>query len=266
MDSLKTTVTLLFLLALSLSWNLRPVPGAASLPVPASVESSMMDEALAREETAVSHPRKVRRREASVFHLQTVKSLEEQRLYDLKLYHLFRANKFEGFMVTGMNEKDLQRYTGSSNLEKLAAAREEAFERNHKNFLMLEDFILDTEFTELTEVEKEVVYRYYGLRKRADEAKMVYYETPMEEWVDLALQCQSLRDEVCVLLERQYRHDTGGMSVVDALRGFLPVLGLIDTTFPCPPEDYIRVLGALPFTSDPFPVDTTQSDRFPAEL
>ena len=220
MSSWKTTIGLLFALAMSLGWVLRPIPEeAAAIPeTPAAVTKNP-------EQVAHKHlvERKTApRREHSLLRLQTTKSLEEQRLHDLTLFRLFQEHG------RGVGWTSISRWNypeSMSELEILSKEREKRYQATHQRFLELEDYILNTDFTELTEEEQDDVYQFYEWRKRIDEAFANYFDTPVETWLELSRRDGELRNRCQKLLQRQYQHDAEGMSLEDALQKFFPHRG-----------------------------------------
>ena len=251
MGDLKVTILLLVALAFSLAWNLRPLATPSQTGTGESVEAFPPASLPVKQRPGYKRPREHR-----VFHLQATRSLENRRLHDLKLFHLFKENSLD-FSLMGMgeayamglvDENRMEELKNATELEQLASAREQSFKIRHQKFLLLEDYILDTDFTELSEEEQDTVYRYYELRRRADEAMTTYYDIPMEEWVELARQCQTLRAEVRKLLERQYRHDVGEMSVEEALWQVRPSISFISAGNLNQAGRRVRVEATLPRT------------------
>ena len=141
-----------------------------------------------------------------VYHLKTAKTAEEQRLYDLRLYH--------ALLGKGVN---LLVCTADATAEELVAMREEVFRESREHFHAFEDYIQMTDLGALTDEEKAKVLRFYDLRKRIEETRDSYFDTPVEEWVALARELQSYVPDIQIILERQLEAED---SLADALRNY----------------------------------------------
>ena len=225
MNSWKTTIGLLLALAVSLGWVLRPAfPEPSGTGQASVVNAEKTSENPAEEKLATNRQAVRQRRGQAVFRLQTNKSLEEQRLHDLKLFRLFQENFGQ---VTWQAASRRGYPDDMSDLEILAKEREARLQSAHERFLALEDYILDTDFTELTEEEQDVVYQYYEWCRRVDEALSSYFDTPEETLLELIRAKHGLfRSQYLELFKRQYEHDADGMSLEDAFGSFFPQSGM----------------------------------------
>ena len=241
MNSWKTTIGLLLVLAVSLGWALRPVSVAEAPISDASAAVAEVPEQLARKQHVERGKRP--RRERNLLRLQTTKSLEEQRLHDLSLFRLFQEN----FCQVTWEAASRQRYPEDmSDLEILAKEREARLQDDHERFLALEDYVLDTDFTELTEEEQDDVYQYYEWRRRLDEARSSYFDTPEATWLELFRTRRRLYRPY-ELLKRQYAHDNAKMELEEALQGFFPGVGGTGAEFPVNGRN-VKISGLCPQT------------------
>lgn len=227
MNSWKTTIALLTVLAFSFAWTLRPrqsaLPDASQMVPDVSQEAPKKLEvsASARPENHRPRPRQHREREA--FRLQTTKSLEEQRLHDLKLLRLFCEHGVANH-GTVIHVSTLTPSGDETELAQLARKREEKLEEAHENYLKLEEYLSTTELTTLSEEEKEAVYQFADLRRRIDEAQASYFETTPETWMELGFKISLFRGRCAQLLKRQFEHDSKEVMTLDeALNNCLTV-------------------------------------------
>ncbi|MBO4619634.1 MAG: hypothetical protein J5654_05930 [Victivallales bacterium] len=223
MASLKTTIALLVILMVSLgicAWQGHLPQSAAVVAVP-EASAAPPSSSAAQHSATLTAPRRSRKSlERAVFHLNTIKTAEEQRLYDLKLYHALREDVRNGFFHRCFA-------TSQSNItaQDLVAIREREFQLARKRFYALEDYVLNTDFTALTEEEKDKVFQFYELRKRIEDARDHYFDIPVEEWVALSRENGELRDEFSFLIQRQMWHDSQQISLGNALRNYCPHIG-----------------------------------------
>ena len=237
MASWKTTLVLAIVMAFScgwLGWRLRP-QGETAFPLaresqcaPAAVSAMPEGQSSGARVTVSSRQRRRQKRsstrrpqrgEHDMFRLKTTKSLEEQRLYELKLYSAL--NKIQEVYSACPNGT----FGEGSDLEKAARDQQGMLASAHKKFLLLEDYILNTEFTELNEDEQAALDQFYDLRKRIDEANSNYFDTPLESWLQLAREKKKLvyRWNIQELLKRQFEKDYNGtMALDEAFREFFP--------------------------------------------
>ena len=226
MASLKTTIALLVILMVSLgicAWQSHWPQSAVVEAVTTAPEASAAPPSppATSRPTTLTAPRRSRKSlQRADFQLNTTKTAEEQRLYDLKLYHALQEDIRNGFFhrisataKSGITAQDL------------VTIREREFQLARKRFYALEDYVLNTDFTELTEEEKDKVFQFYELRKRIEEARDHYFDIPVEEWIALSRENAELRDEFSFLVQRQMQHDSQQISLGNALRNYCPSVG-----------------------------------------
>lgn len=224
MASLKTTIALLVILMVSLgicAWQGHLPQSAAVVAVP-EASAAPPSSSAAQHSATLTAPRRSRRSlERAVFQLNTTKTAEEQRLYDLKLYHALQEDTYNH----GISHHLAAQSRGGITAQELVTIREREFQLTRKRFYALEDYVLNTDFTELNEEEKDKIFQFYELRKRIEEARDHYFDIPVEEWVALSRENAELRDEFSFLIQRQLQHDSQQISLGNALRNYCPHIG-----------------------------------------
>ena len=223
MASLKTTIALLVILMVSLgicAWQGHLPQSTAVVAVP-EASAAPPSSSAAQHSATLTAPRRSRKSlERAVFHLNTTKTAEEQRLYDLKLYHALREDFRNGFFhrCSAISQSNIT-------AQELVSIREREFQLARKRFYALEDYVLNTDFTALTEEEKDKVFQFYELRKRIEEARDRYFDIPVEEWIALSWENEEFYVECSFLIRRQLQHDSQQISLGNALRNYCPSVG-----------------------------------------
>ncbi|MBO4620163.1 MAG: hypothetical protein J5654_08635 [Victivallales bacterium] len=225
MASPRTTVALLALLALSLALfrpvalsDNRSIP-SVDAPVPVAGDHPAPSEASTP--AARPHRPKPQRLARSVYQLRTTKTQEERRLYDIKLYGMIRQCGI-GYGIQSATSR-FGTQDQANDQERVEQLRQQYFESARHFFHVLEDYILDTEFTALTDDETDLLYQYLELRRQIEEARENYYDIPPEEWCELAKEESRLRVQCLPLVKRQFDADSAeAQALRQALMRFLP--------------------------------------------
>ena len=223
MDNIKTTIVLVAVLLVEILWLFPAKESAAASgqtsepPQPTTVTAPPQRKAPtpappARQESSFSSRRHLTQ-------LEETKTKEEQELYLNRLVNAFTQShlaikvRYIGNQSSPPDEIEKQ----------LVRIREKERQNEEENFKILEDYILNTEFTELTDEEMDKVLEFYSVRKRAHEARENMFETPIEEWIELAKANDRLMIECRPLLMKQYDADFT-QSLGDALKNYCTVI------------------------------------------